>query len=238
MTLLEQVLDANGGLKRWRELQRVSVRMSIDGALFARKGKSGALANVVVEGHTGEQFLRFTGFPSPSKRGVYRPDRVAVEALDGAELEARDGPRAAFAGHTEATPWDDLHLLYFAGYTNWNYLTTPFLLTYPGVATEELGPWEQDGETWSRLKVEFPPDIVTHSPEQVFYFDEEGLQRRMDYRALDAGGASIALYSWEHKDFSGIVVPTLRRALRMEPDGSAASGPAFLNVEIFDASFE
>lgn len=238
MTLLDQVLDANGGLKRWRELRRFTVRMSIDGALFARKGKSGALANVLVEGHTGEQFLSFTGFTGPSKRGVYRPKRVTVETLGGIEIEARDAPRTAFAGHTDATPWDDLHLLYFAGYANWNYLTMPFLLTFPGVETEELGPWEQDGETWSRLKVEFPPYIATHSPQQTFYFDEEGLQRRMDYRALAAGGARVAHYSWEHKDFSGICVPTLRRALRLQPDGTASGGPASVNIEIFDATFE
>jgi hypothetical protein len=29
----------------------------------------------------------------------------------------------------------------------WNYLTTPFLLTYPGVQTREISPWQEDGQT-------------------------------------------------------------------------------------------
>jgi hypothetical protein len=36
--------------------------MSVDGALLARKGKAGTLKDVVVDGSTRDQFLRFTGF--------------------------------------------------------------------------------------------------------------------------------------------------------------------------------
>src|SRR3546814_4504928 len=43
-------------------------------------------------------------------------------------------------------PWDLLHLAYFCGYAGWNYLTTPFLFTYPGFETEEIEPWEEEGE--------------------------------------------------------------------------------------------
>ena len=54
----------------------------------------------------------------------------------------------------------------------------------------------------------------------------------MNYRALAAGGADVAHYSWEHKDYAGIVVPTLRRALKMEPDGKTSRGSASVNIEI------
>ena len=46
-------------------------------------------------------------------------------------------------------------LVYFAGYAMWTYLTTPFLFVMDGVATEELQPWHENGETWRRLKVTF-----------------------------------------------------------------------------------
>jgi hypothetical protein len=69
---------------------------------------------------------------------------VTVESLDGQVLAARDDPRAAFAGHTDSTAWDDLHLAYFVGYANWNYLTSPFLLAGEGFASEELAPWQED----------------------------------------------------------------------------------------------
>jgi hypothetical protein len=32
---------------------------------------------------------------------------VTVESLDGQVLAARDEPRAAFAGHTDSTRWDE-----------------------------------------------------------------------------------------------------------------------------------
>src|SRR5260370_15369665 len=112
--------------------------MSIGGVLLADKGKADTLKDVVVDGSTGEQFLRFTGFTAPDLRATYRPDRVPVESLDGQVLAARDQPRAAFAGHTDSTRWDDLHLAYFVGYANWNYLTTPFVLAGEGFVSEEL----------------------------------------------------------------------------------------------------
>lgn len=34
---------------------------------------------------------------------------------------------------------------YFMGYALWNYLTTPYLLSHPGVETTELEPWH-DGQ--------------------------------------------------------------------------------------------
>src|SRR3546814_20705780 len=80
-------------------------------------------------------------------------------------------------------PWDLLHLAYFCGYAGWNYLTTPFLFTYPGFETEEIEPWEEEGEIWRRLKVRFSPDIPTHCPEQIFHFDAKGLLRRLDYHS-------------------------------------------------------
>jgi hypothetical protein len=235
MTLLEDALNASGGMDRWQQLKRFTVHMSIDGALLARKGKAGLLKDVVAEGSTHTQSLRFMGFTAPDKCGVYRPDQVAIEALNGDPLQVRSNPRAAFLGHTDRTPWDDLHLAYFCGFTIWNYLTTPFLLTHPGVTIEELPTWREGAEAWRRLRAVFPDPIVTHSPEQIFYFDDEGLQRRLDYRTA---AAEIAHYSSAHQEFSGIVLPTLRRSLRRDTDGAVIRKPASVNVEIFDASFE
>src|SRR3546814_736735 len=85
----------------------------------------------------------------------------------GRVLERRPSPRAVFDGMAREYPWDLLHLAYFCGYAGWNYLTTPFLFTYPGFETEEIEPWEEEGEIWRRLKVRFSPDIPTHCPEQI-----------------------------------------------------------------------
>ena len=100
---------------------------------------------------------------------------------------------------------------------------------------EELSPWTENDQTWRRLRAFFPPDIVTLSPEQIFYFDENCLQKRADYELL---GTRVAHYSWAHQAFCDIVVPTLRRSLTVQPDGTAAPKPVLLDVEVFDATFE
>jgi hypothetical protein len=50
----------------------------------------------------------------------------------GRLLERRDNPRASFEGHVRETPWDDIHVAYFASEALWTYFTTPFLYNYPG----------------------------------------------------------------------------------------------------------
>jgi len=238
MGLLEDALSAAGGLDRWRELRRFTAYLSIKGELLARTRKAGMLSEVVAEGSTRVQSLRLTGFVAPNKRGTYRPDRVAIENLDGSLLQERNNPRAAFLDRADRASWDDLDLTYFFGFSLWNYLTAPFLLAFPGVETEELPIWRQQGETWRRLKVIIPPSVATHSREQTFYFDDSGLQRRMDYHAIDAQGVQIAHYSSAHQKFSGIVVATLRRSMKLRPDGSVVQKPSSVDIEIFDASFE
>ena len=237
MGLLDDALRACGGLARWRQLKRFTVHISIDGSLFAGKGKSGLLKDVVAEGCTQSQSVRFTGFTAPDRRGLYRPDRVAIETLSGRLLEERANPLEAFPGHADDTRWDDLHLLFFCGFSVWNWLTTPFLLAHAGVGTEELPLWREGRPDWRRLRAVFPRDIVTHSPEQIFYFDAAGLQRRTDYQFVDTRGIRIAHYSWAHQAFSNILLPTLRQSLLIRPDGTIVRKPAFVDIEIFDASF-
>jgi hypothetical protein len=48
----------------------------------------------------------------------------------------------------------------------------------------------------------------------------------------------VAQSCWAHDNFNGIVVPTLRRAQTMRPDGTVSAKPILMDVEIFDAVFE
>jgi hypothetical protein len=238
MALLEDALDAHGGIDRWRHLQRFTLHISIDGPLIARKGKAGTLNEVVAEGSTETQSVRISGIAGPDRRYAYRPDRVAIEAPDGTELAARTDPRPAFLGHGDDEVWDDLDFAYFSGLVIWNHVSAPFLLAGSDFQTEELEPWRGQGETWRRLRAVFPPRIATYAPEQVFYFDRNGMQRRLDYWALSMTGVRIAQYASAYQSFSGVVVPTLRRSFRLGPNGELIKKPEIINIEIFDASFE
>jgi hypothetical protein len=113
----------------------------------------------------------------------------SIETTDRRVVEERLTLRDSFAGHTHDTPWNRLHLAYFAGYAVWTYLDTPFVLAMDGVATEELEPWQENGEPWRRLKVTFPEGIATHNTVQTFYFGSDGLLRRHAYDADVLGGS-------------------------------------------------
>lgn len=237
--LLELVVEAHGGLQRWKGVQRVVAEMSIVGGLWARKGWPEVLREVRVSGLCHEQFLTYSPFTGPGKRSEYTPQRVAVKTDSGETIAARECPRDSFAGHTMTTPWDQLHLAYFSGFAMWNYLTTPFIFTMDGVHTHEIEPWQEADEQWRRLHVTFPKHVNTHSSEQVFYIDARGLTRRMDYSSPLTGGENnnVAHYMSEHKVFSGIVLPTQRRAYPRRPDGSAMREHVMVAIDIATAQF-
>ena len=59
-------------------------------------------------------------------------------------------------------------------------------------------------------------DWFTASPgktEQVFYYDDAFMQRRMDYSPDVTGTPPVAHYAYGHKTFDGFVFPTRRRVL-------------------------
>jgi hypothetical protein len=110
-----------------------------------------------------------------------------------------------YKGHTFDTSWNDLQLAYFAGTAMWTYMNTPFFLARPGVESEEIEPWQEAGETWRRLKVRFPADIASHSTEQTFYFDQQGLLKH-DCDVEIAGGTPAAHYVSDLKEFFGMAI--------------------------------
>jgi hypothetical protein len=98
-----------------------------------------------------------------------------------------------------------------------------------------LSPWQENNESWQRLRAIFPPDLLTHSPEQTFYFDAEGLLRRHDYIALVFGNfAKAAHYSWDHKEINGILLPTRRRVFPRKKDGSPQRRITLVSIDIQD----
>jgi hypothetical protein len=235
MALLDDAIEASGGFARWNPLQRFTLRLSIRGTLFSRAGRARQFKDLVAEGSTRTQSVRFTGLTRGEKSGTYQPDSVAIENLDGQVLRTWLNPSLQFLDHGNDPLADDLHLVFFCGISIWNYLTTPFLLARPDVTLEELPAWKENDQAWRRLRARFPPEIVTSSPEQIFYFDADSLQRRVDHDLL---GTRVADYSWAHRAFSGVIVPTLRRSFALRPDGTAAAKPVLLDVEVLDAMFE
>lgn len=234
--LLNKVLEAHGGLNRWHQVRALHARVSAGGFGFALKLKATLRGQMEVS--TSEPRTVFSPYPYPGQRGVFEARTVRIESsASGVTVARRDNPRQAFSDLRHKFWWDHLDLLYFAGYAGWNYLSTPFLFMNPGFEVQEIESWMEKGETWRRLQVRFPPELPTHSAEQVCYFDQEGLLRRLDYTAEVFGSwAKAAHYFWEHKAFSGLVVPTRRRVFLRKNNGQIRPHPVLVWIELEDVT--
>lgn len=234
MSLLDDVIAAHGGIARWTRVSTIDGDMSITGAMWARKGWPDALKSVHVTIETRKQWTSYRPFIAADRRSICTPDLTVIETLDGRRLDERRNPRAAFEGHTPATPWDEINLAYFSGYAIWNYLTTPFLFALPGIKAEEIEPRSNGGAMHRRLKVIFPDSIATHGPEQVFHVGEDNLISRVDYSAVVVGNLPTAHIMTDYRDFDGIKIATRRRAYRRNPDGSADPSLVAVAIDIAD----
>ena len=230
-------MDAHGGLDRWRKFKSVSAHLSQAGALWKLKGQEDTLKDVNVKVALRNEWTEHSPFHNANQHTSFTPDRIAIESSDGDTLHERFNPRDSFKGHTLETPWDDLQLAYFAGYAMWNYMNTPFLFALPGVQTEEIESWDENGEVWRCLKATFPPDIATHSTEQTFYFDQQGLFKRHDYNVDISGGTPAAHYVYELREFSGITMPTKHLIYPRQPDGQPVSTQLVVSIDVSDVRF-
>lgn len=219
--LLDKVITAHGGARRWRELSTVRATIVTGGALWGVKGlvQDPNPREMTVSLH--EQRASLCPYGAPDQRTSFTPDRIAIEKLDGRVVAERRNPRESFAGHELHTPWDALHRAYFNGYALWAYLTAPFLLLMPGFEVTEIEPVTDRGERWLGLRASFPPDIAGHSTVQEFYVgSDDYLLRRNDYRVDVAGGFPGVHYVRDIVEVDGIRLPTTRRAYTREaPDG-------------------
>lgn len=179
-----------------------------------------------VEAQADQQALRVHPFTDAPARGFYTPERVWIESADGAVLEDRRQPRAAFAGHVRETPWDHLHGLYFGGYALWNYFNMPFLAAQPDVDAQEIDPWhEAPGQDWRQLRLTFPSRIATYGTLLDLYIDSDGLIARQDYAPEVLGSRPAAHYLYDYAEHDGIMFPGARKVVP-RPDDNRPQIPA------------
>jgi hypothetical protein len=229
--LLDLAVKAHGGLQRWDDVKTIKVAASISGAIWSMKGQPDALKNVVVTAETLQERVTID-FPGQYKRAIFQPRSVVIEKLDGTVLAARDDPAKSFEGQQRETPWDDIHVAYFCGEAMWSYLTIPFLYTYAGFQTEEIAPLKLETETWRRLKVTFPDNIISHTREQISCFGRNGLLRRQDYTVDVLGGATGLNYAFDFRTVDGIVIPTKRRVFAYEGDYQPVKEPLLVAIDM------
>jgi hypothetical protein len=235
--LRNAVLAAHGGLERWRRFSQVRASIVSGGELWGIKGlmQDPAPRQMTVALH--REWASVQPFGSADQRTDFSRDRIAIENLDGRVVRERTNPRESFAGHELTTPWDALQRAYFNGYALWTYLTTPFLLALPGFSVSDIEPIEENGEKWSGLQARFPSEIASHSTLQEFYFGEDNLLRRHDYRVDVAGGFAAAQYVYDMVEADGFRLPSKRRAYRCDAAGRPIPEQLMVSIDLSEIRF-
>jgi hypothetical protein len=235
--LLGHVLDTHGGRSNWAKVTSLTARLSLGGPFWGWKGWPDVYADQTVTLDPRREHITFEPFTRPGRVSSLEvasghPERVEIREADGTLVEGRDNPRDTFPHYENDTPWDAVQVAYFTSAATWNYLTTPFVFTQPGVVTEEIAPWTEDGNTWRRLAVTFPATIANHNPHQVFYYDDAFHQRRMDYQP-DVTGSPIAHYTHNPKVFDGFLFYTMR-LVHLRDDNVADQEFAPITIDLDD----
>lgn len=239
-TLLDEVIDAHGGRRRFRKASEISVSVRSGGLLMRSKLQGKQFSDYALSVSTDRQSAVFRPYPRAGQTGVFDQGTVRVLDPDGKVIAEREHARDAFSGVSGLRRrlwWDDLDALYFAGYAMSNYLTIPFVLESDGFEVQEGEPMEVGGEQWRRLEVRFPEGFHTHCRDQVFYFDSGGLLRRHDYGPeVVASFARGCHFSSEHRRAGGLVFPTKRRVVPQAPGGRPLPGPTIVSIELASIS--
>jgi hypothetical protein len=233
-TLLAEVLEAHGGIDRWRSFTQVTAKVVTGGFLWGMKGIDIDSAPRSMTSDFKRQRTRTAPFGDPDWHMTYQPDCVLIATHTGRTIAQQQHPRETFAGHVWETPWSPLQLGYFNGYAMWTYYNLPFLLGEPGVETAEIASIDLDGRPLRGLRAQFAPDIHTHCPEQKLYFDAEGLLRRHDYQVDVAGGARAAHLISDYVEVQGLWLPTRRRVFMRNEDGSFQSDRTLVSADLSD----
>jgi hypothetical protein len=233
-SLLTSVLDAHGGVERWRSFDRVTAKVVSGGFLWAMKGIALDSTPRRMTSNFRLQRTRTGPFGDPDWHMTYQPDRVAIETEGGDLVAEQLAPRETFDGHAWESPWTPLQLGYFNGYAMWTYYNLPFLLGEPGVETTDIPSITLDGRTLRGLRAEFSAGIHTHCPTQQLYFDDEGLLRRHDYQVDVAGGTLAAHLVSDYVEVQGLRLPTQRRVFMRNEDGTFATDRVLVSVDLSD----
>ena len=97
--LLSEIIDAHGGMTRWKAREKVEATIVTGGGFFALKGliQDAETRRMTVWLH--EERSSVLPYGAPDQRTVFTPERIAVEKLDGTVVAERLAPSDSFEAH-------------------------------------------------------------------------------------------------------------------------------------------
>src|ERR1700738_5620038 len=96
--LLALAVDAHGAMRRWDAIQTVTADLTIGGALWDLKGKTGILKEARYEADVHIQRATLGRFTAPDRHGRFSPERLVLATDAGVVRDIRDHPRSDFHG--------------------------------------------------------------------------------------------------------------------------------------------
>jgi hypothetical protein len=108
--LLAKIIDAHGGMDRWKAYKKVDVTIVSGGGFFALKGMIEDPDPRGMKVWLHEDRASLLPYGAPYQRWVFTPEKIIIEKVDGTLIAERRSPKDSFAGHQMNTPWDPLHI--------------------------------------------------------------------------------------------------------------------------------
>jgi hypothetical protein len=186
-SLLDQVLEAHGGLQQWNKLSDLVTEIQMEGHLCLPPAPSSTIPQSHAFFSLRQQRVVIVT-DDGGQRILIEPHLVSFLGDRGTQLKVLPiSERAVWAACAEGN-LDLLRTAYVLGFTIRNYITAPFLYTDPGFIIEEIDPWRENGETWRVLRISFPSNVGAPARVQYAYYGADGLLRRTRYKLGSAEG--------------------------------------------------
>jgi hypothetical protein len=103
------VQQAHRGLENWKKVRGLTVVLTLGGYLFEIKGHPDGLRSAQVPIDAQKLGTVIWPFPHRGSRGHFAASHVWLESDAGVRGQELTDPRNDHAGHTRATPRDDLY---------------------------------------------------------------------------------------------------------------------------------
>jgi len=235
-SLLEQVLEAHGGLEQWHKL-------------------SDLVTGIQMEGHLCPPSTPSNAIPQSQAFFALRQQRIVMVTDDGGQRILIEPHLVSFAGDrntqlkvlpiSETASWaacvegnlDLMRTAYVLGFVIRLYVTAPFLYTTAGFIVDEIDPWQEDGETWRVLRIGFPLDVETPARVQYAYYGDDGLLRRTRYKLGGREGTDCVDYVSSYQQVNGIWLPMAHEVLACDSDGRRTPSKLMARIHLLHPFF-
>ena len=88
--LLSRILDAHGGMDRWRDLEKVEATIVAGAGFYPLKGMINDTTPRRLTAWLHQQRSSVLPFGAPDQRTMFTPEQIAIKSLDGTVVAERE----------------------------------------------------------------------------------------------------------------------------------------------------